>query len=166
MAKKKRAISTFLACFTVYTVLIGESSHLSRKGTGTQLAISTLPLVMFGFGLWMLLEEFRQIKTFTRDGLQYFANHTWGLRYYWRSHWNKVDLASCLMLLVIIPIAHALALTHSAFDDWLSVVVAAEAILASIKASPVLSFTLRVLRSSLDRCGTLLSHFEIPERWC
>lgn len=160
---KAASYAIFLLFFAIYAIFISHTSELSKQSALRRTLSTVLMAVCFAFGVDMLLEECRQLRTLMNDGLQYFDSWKWGMRYYWRSKWNQADMFSCLMLLVLIPVFHMLSITHSGFDDWLSGIVAMECVLASIKVSFPMKLT------SVDpccRCGTLRSHFVGLVLWC
>lgn len=137
--KKALFYAVFLALFTIYAVFIGASAEMSDQRQWRTFFSTAILIVLFGFGILMLKEEIAQMTTFMKDGLTHFKKRTWGVEYYLSSKWNWVDLISCFLLLVLIPLFHALALIHSKFDNWLSAIIALEAVVASMKVIAVRS---------------------------
>lgn len=125
--------SSFLVCFVIYAVLTASSSEISEQNVRRK-TVSLLFLAgNVGFAVRMLIEEIRPIKVYQEDGQKLLGKRIWGLCYFLSSRWNILDMISCFLLLVVIPISHGVALSRSGYDDWLSAIVAAEAILASVK---------------------------------
>lgn len=153
---------SFLASFTLYAVLVGNSVDISAESDWRKIFMTAVQLVIFVFGVLMLTEEISQIRTFVRDGMDYFGQQIWGFNYFLRSRWNWLDMVSCILLTVFIPVFHYLALFDVGYDQILSAVIAVESILAFIKVALWNSngFILCL------RCGTLHNLFVERVLWC
>lgn len=128
---------TFLVVFSIYVTNIGASAEISNESTTRKTFLSVLLLLVAYFGLKMFLEEFTQIKSFVKDGFRRFENWKWavdwGVRYFFKSRWSWLDVASCLLLSAFIPVFHFLALFSTHYEHWLTSLIAVEAVLASVK---------------------------------
>ena len=126
----------FLICFTVYAALISTTAKLSKASLALKVESSCLLSVTVLFALRMTLEEVRQMCTYMREGKEYFKGRLVGLRYFLKFRWNLIDLFSCSLLLVFVPLCHVLAMLDDGFDHALSLLIAVEAIVAFGKVSP------------------------------
>jgi len=123
----------FLAVLTAYCTVLTATMPLSTASDSDRALLSTLLLLVWAFGIYMLSEEIKQVKTYVRDGLDLKERWTWGLRHYFGRRWNWVDLASCCMLIVVIPLFHAMSCLDSRIDDVLIVTLATEVVLSFAK---------------------------------
>eukprot|EP00210_Caulerpa_lentillifera_P007770 g7414.t2 len=124
----------YMLIYSVYSIWI----ILSRTHVGQDMVISVcltiLLLASVVFAFILLYQEYIQMKTYIQDGKKLFRNDPmWGLRKYWSSGWNIVEVASYIMVILVISSLHFANLFN--FDVWslLSACIAIEAILIWIK---------------------------------
>ena len=144
-----------MALLVTYMLLFVSNDEDGYKGNGydawsaTSISEHLLLSIMFVIGLFKLFDEVYQFYSFIQDGLHTFGSWKWGIRYYFKSMWNSLDFALCVLILGPIPLFHILRASCpeiSGFRTVLSVTLALQAILTSIKVCP--------------------SHFSTPLREC
>eukprot|EP00210_Caulerpa_lentillifera_P007800 g7444.t1 len=126
--------SVYMLVYSIYSIWM----TLSRKHLDHDMVLcvclSILLLVLMVFTSILLYLEYIQIKSYIQDEKKLFPNdRMWGLRKYWSSGWNIVEIVSYIMVLIVIPSLHVANLLN--FDVWsiLSACIAVESILIWIK---------------------------------
>eukprot|EP00210_Caulerpa_lentillifera_P007783 g7427.t1 len=132
-----KSIVFYLVYMILYSVY-GIWMTLSRRHLGhdmvLRVCLSVLFLASMVFASILLYLEYVQMKTYIQDGKKLFPDdQMWGLRKYWSSGWNIVEVISYIMVIIIIPSLHVANLLN--FDVWsiLSACIAIESILIWIK---------------------------------
>lgn len=131
--KSAATYAVFLCTFALYAIFLSVSAELSDASTIHKASVTILCFLCFAFGALQAMEETSQIRTFLQDETEYFLRRSWGWQHLYQSRWNLVDVCSCALLLLVIPILHCAAIASSKFDSVLSVAVAIEAILSFFK---------------------------------
>ena len=145
----------YLILFTTYSTLVARSSVVCEDDPFIDSAKHCSLAFIVLFGMHMLYEELCQLKTFVKDGHKYLGSKISGVAYFFKSIWNWVDLASCVLLLLFIPALHISACRvsdsktvpsngsqeslSSVLDQALSATLALEAVLMSTKVIPAMS---------------------------
>ena len=125
----------FLVIFTVYASLLATTRSLSEGSQELKISSSCLLGAAAAFGVNMTVEEFRQMLTYQREVKLCPRNSKFSLPYFLTFMWNWVDMFSCLMLVILIPLFHTFALIEPDCEEVLSMLVALEAITAFIKVA-------------------------------
>ena len=139
----------FLILFTLYAAFLASTNKFSESDLSLKITCSCLLGVSSVFGWFMAFEEFLQMLTYCKEGKSsltkkewtwtYFRSFEWKLvgvlPYFFTFKWNWVDMFSCLMLTILIPLFHILAFLLSGFEEVLSILVALEAITAYVKVT-------------------------------
>ena len=165
----------FLALLTVYVSIVGSSGDLHGAEPWRQYLSTGIIVCTMIYGGHQLREEVCQLKKLASDGKnlvdgtnwlkllgleewqkKLFGGEKWqmlkllglrwrGIRYYFSSRWNTMDLTSGALLLVFIPVLHCCELFHPThvFIDFsptlyrkaLSVLVAVETLIAYLKVT-------------------------------
>ena len=123
----------FLLAFTGYAAILALSDDIANRDSWEKILHAVLLIATAVFGLRMALEELQQMLTYVREGQDYFGSRWMGLRYFLSFKWNWVDMLSCLLTVIVMPLLHVLILFEYKLEELLSVCVAVEAIAAFAK---------------------------------
>ena len=96
----------FLVVFTAYSSLVARSSAVCEGNHSIDRLKHCCLALMVAFGLKMLYEEVSQLCTLMEDGRVHLHSRMKGAAYFFKSKWNWLDLASCIILLLFIPTLH------------------------------------------------------------
>ena len=122
-----------LGLVTAYAIILGGSANISKELTWKEVVASLLVALNFIFGCITLKEEVTQMYNLYEDGREFFGSRGLGIRYYFSSRWNWLDLAFCSLLILFVPTFHVLEMFQSGHWRLLSATAAISTILAYVK---------------------------------
>eukprot|EP00210_Caulerpa_lentillifera_P007751 g7397.t1 len=132
-----KSVVFYLVYMILYSVY-GIWMTLARRHLGHHVVLGVcLSVLLFAsmvFASILLYLEYVQMRTYIKDGKELFPEDPmWGLRKYWSSGWNIVEVVSYIMVITVIPSLHVANLLN--LDVWsiLSACIAIEAILIWMK---------------------------------
>ena len=164
----------FLVAFTFFSTQVAKSSTVCVGELSADYPKHCCFAIMVIYVLKGAHDEFCQLRAFMEDGRVYLYSRIRGVAYYFRSNWKKLDLASCMLLLVFIPVLYLSTCFTSgsmssdeprgnsgtALDQALSATLAVEAILVYTKVihSNHSKYSMRsAVISGLVLCATVSS---------
>ena len=150
----------FLVLFTVYAESLSRIAVLSKANIGRKVMATVFLAISVLFGLRMAVKETTQLLDYMKDSEVQSNNlsegrrrdlFSVGLRHYFSFAWNRLDIASCLLLLAVILPLHLFSLLHEGMDELLSAAVAIEALVVYAKvSSPQVGCSTRLLFSVMQ----------------
>lgn len=119
-----------VAFFSAYAMSIGFEKHEEGEALWHEVLFAAFLVVSVILVSIMFKQEGTQLRTYRNDGMQLFPHKkTWGIKYYFKSRWNWVELITYTILLTIIPSLHIMSIFYSSCLPWLHTFVAIETIL-------------------------------------
>eukprot|EP00210_Caulerpa_lentillifera_P007820 g7462.t1 len=140
MIWKKRSLKSlvfylvYMLLYSIYSIWITLSGRNLGHDKVPRVCLSYLLSASVVFAFIFLYLEYIQMKTYIQDGKWIFPDDPhWGLRKYWSSGWNIVEVVCYIMVIIVISGLH-IANLHN-LDVWsiLSACIAVESILIWIK---------------------------------
>eukprot|EP00210_Caulerpa_lentillifera_P001037 g1000.t1 len=124
----------FLGVFSAYAILMGVYGNKIHEKENNVIIV-TFPLVLSCLlAVSMVPQEMNQLTTYIKDGKTLFpANPSWGIKYYFSSRWNLVDLFTYVVLLLVILPLHLCSLSIDSILPCLYGVIAFECIFVWLK---------------------------------
>lgn len=169
---KKRCRRTLLmyfllvAFFSAYAVSIGFEKHEEGQALWHEVLFAAFLIVSVLLVGIMFKQEGAQLQTYLHDGMQMFPHEKmWGVRYYFKSRWNWVELITYTVLLMVIPCLHFMSIFYSSCLTWLHTFVAIETILIWTKVKESGSW-LCVVQRCVCFCADLVLCSSVPTHWC
>lgn len=124
----------FLVLFSIYAVFVEFVDNKGGGRTSSGVFMSLLLFILMLSAMLNLSKEYTQMRTYIRDGQILFPkSQLWGLKYYFISRWNIIEVVAYILLLFVIPVFHFLSYMDSTFMPVLYSVVAVEALLVYSK---------------------------------
>eukprot|EP00210_Caulerpa_lentillifera_P005218 g4985.t1 len=120
----------FLVLFSIYAVCVEFVGDSKGNHIGSSYSMTLLLVVLMLAAMVNLYKEYAQLRTYIKDGKILFPkSRCWGLKYYFISRWNIIEVIAYILLLIVIPVLHFLGNRDPVFMPLLYGVVAVEAIL-------------------------------------
>eukprot|EP00210_Caulerpa_lentillifera_P002526 g2423.t1 len=125
---------TFIICFSIYASLTGLSGNTDDHNTLTFYITALLLFICVGISSVNLYLEQRQLRRYCSEAKERHKNQWIGMRFYFISVWNWIDLITYLNMVILIPFLHIGAHHIPSHNVALSVTLAIEAVLLWFKA--------------------------------
>lgn len=121
----------FLASYSTYAICMAYLYDNLEDDEWIKVLLTLMLIVSMGFTAFFIKQEYTELKAYIKDGKKFEPDDQyWGVKYYMKSAWNVFEMVTYIVMMIIIPFFHGLAMFTSSFAPLFLSVVAFELVLA------------------------------------